>query len=481
VRISKRHPEITAVLPKWERVRVLSEEDEAKYADPLYFIKLPNESATAYDERKPAYLSGFVNIAGSLLRIKGDTIFQKDVKREKLGSMQKAFLDKADGSRQRFPEVMQNEVAPSLAGYGTVFAVMDKPAGIANNRAQEETSGIPYITVLSPFQVVDFEWDKDGELKWFQYLTCEEEPRVPPEDGKPSITKNTETLVTWTRENYIKKTGAKPADSKPNPFGFVPVIIQAQFVDPNKTIGKSSFFATSRYIFSANNLGCASNFEVYKNSSALLAMDVQDLDESDGQRSEVNPDTNQKRVTKERDEIKGILTFQRTPATYIERPSGLIESAAKRAKDYFDLALDNEKSALSVTTAEMPASGVSKAYDFTSINGVLSAFSRALQRVEEQAFRMVGRMSRQENQSFVIAYPQEFDVRTLNEKIEFVKGLIDAKFPSVLGMREAYKSLTPEITENVSEQGKINDEIDKYEIPQEEPTNPKDPSKEGKE
>ena len=456
------HPEITKLLPKWERVRVLSEEDEPKYADPIYFIKLPGETNTNYAERRLTYEIGFVNIAGSLMRIKGDTVYQKDVKREGLSSMQTAFLEKADSSGQKFSEIMQNEVAPCLSGYGTIFAVLDKPKVEAANRAEEEKAGVPYITILSPFQVVDFEWDEDGSLKWFQYTTCDMTTREIDKDGKVVKPKLDETLVTWTKESVIKRKGAKAAETLPNPFGFVPVIIQAQFVDPNKTLGKSSFFATSRYVFAANNLGCASNFEVFNNSSAILAMDVQDLDEPDGQRSETNPDSNLKRLTKERDEVKRVLAFSKTAPTYVERPLELIEAAAKRAQDYFDLAMDNEKSALSVTTAEMPASGVAKAYDFNSINGVLSAFARALQRVEEQVFVMVGKMSAQESASLVIAYPQEFDVRSFNDKLAYVKGLISAQFPSVAGIREAYKSLTPEITEDPKEQKVINTEIDNW-------------------
>lgn len=471
MRISKRHPEIQAVLPKWERTRVLLEEDEGKYADPLYYIQYPRESETDYTKRRSTYLAGFVNIAGSLLRIKGDTVFQKEIRRETLSSMQKAFLEGADGSRQRFGEIVQNEVAPALAGYGTVFAVIDKPATIAVNRAEEEKVGVPYITILSPFQVVDFEWDKEGKLAWFQYTTCETTGRTPPEDGKATVSAARETLVTWTREEYITKTGSQAAVRAPNPFGFVPVIIQPQFVDPNGTLGKSSFFATSRYIFAANNLSCASNYEVFKNSSATLAMDVQDLDE-DIAPPPVDPETNRKKLTKEREEVN-VVTFTKTPPTYLERPLDLIDAAAKRAQDYFDRALDNEKSALSVTTAEMPASGVSKAYDFTSVNGVLSAFAKALQRFEEQTLRMVAEMTGQESTAIII-YPQEFDVRTLNEKVEFIKGLIAAQYPSVTGIREAYKSLTPEITESPETQKAINEELDDYtpEKPEPEPKTP---------
>jgi hypothetical protein len=461
MRITSRHPEIKTVLTKWERARVLIEEDEDKYSEAEYFIRLPKETLTAYKEREPTYMSGFINIAGSLLRIKGDTIYQRDVKREGLSSMQKAFVDRADMSGQKFAEIMQNEVAPALSGYGTVFAVLDKPALEAANRLEEETRGVPYITILSPFQVVDFEWDKDGSLKWFQYTTSDESPREAPDGNGLAAAKYEEKLVTWTRDEYIVRGTKGHPTRTPNPFGFVPVVIQAQFVDPNKTLGKTSFFATSRYIFSANNLSCASNFEVYKGSSSTLLMNVQDLDESDGQTSEVSPDSNLKKIKKERDEAN-VLVYQNSgdkPA-YLEQPLDLIDAAAKRADKYFEMALDNEKSALSVTTAQMPSSGISKAYDFTSVNGVLSACARALQRFEDQAIRMVGRMSGQLSPNLSITYPQDFDIRSYNDKLAFVKGLMDAKFPSVLGMRDAYKSLTPEITENTTAQGKINAEID---------------------
>ncbi len=462
-----KNPEIKKVYPKWERVRVLSEECEEEYANDSYFITLPNESKQGKKDRTPAYLIGFANFAGSLLRIKGDTVYQKQVQRDKLSTMQEAFVKTADRSGQSFQEMMQNEVAPCLSGYGTVFAVIDKPAVETVNAADEEKRGIPYLTVLSPFQVVDFEWGSDGRLLWFQYTITTDDARTP--DAATVRAKDREKIVTWTRDEYIVK-GSGAAEKTPNPFGFVPVVIQAQFVDPDKTIGKSSFFATSRYIFAGNNLACASNYEVFKNSSATLLMDVQDYEEEETQKDARSEDTNLRKLTKQTDEYKNVFLYSKTAPTYLARDLELITSAAARAKAYFDLALENEKSALSVNTAQTAESGVAKAYEFTSINGVLSAFARALQHFEYHALKMVADMTAQQSE-FTVTYPQDFDVRSFDQKLAYMEGLLKVRFPSETGIREAYKSLTPDITENAEKQAAINTEVDGADVKAIEKTN----------
>jgi hypothetical protein len=381
--------------------------------------------------------------------------------RDDLTSMQKAFIDHSDKSGQGFDEMMQNEVAPSLGAYGTVFAVVDKPPVIPVNRADEERVGIPYLTVLSPFQVIDFEWSEDGSLNWFQYAVRKEEPRDPSKARARVNVDDFTEVVTWTRDEFITTKGSKETGRMPNPFGFVPVIVQAQFIDANRTIGKSSFFTSSRYIFAGNNLLHAGNYEIFKQVSALLLMQAQDLTDEESIKP-VDEDTGLKKLEHRVKEQSRILPYQDPKAKpeYIVRNTDVVALAKEGADSYFIRAAENEKSAMSIQAAKQPESGISKAYSFLDVDWVLSEFAKALEGFERQALEIVARMTGSPGHEFTVSYPSEFDVRDFNARVDFVKGLQGINFPSETGIRSAMKAITPEITDDAGEQQAINNEID---------------------
>lgn len=476
--IERYHPEVRAVREKWKRIRVLVEELEEKYPD--FMITLPGESVAAKQERVTAFVASFINFTGYLIRSKPDAVYAKEIQREGMNTFQAEFLKKADRSGQSFEEMLHNEAAPSLAAYGTIFAVIDKPKGIAPNLEVELRSGLPYLAMINPFQVVDFHYGEDGELEWFQYAVDAPADRADPFAAKKAW-KGKSGIATWTRTTFtIKNEGLKTDLVTPfeHNFGFVPVVIQGQHVDPNKTIGKSSFFASSMYLIMGNNLESASNSEVFKNAMATLLMQIQDWDD-DVTEHEKNPDDNLKFLKHQASDQKNVLLYGNPDSKpeYLARDLDLITLAADRGKAYFQRALDNEKSALSVQTAALPQSGVSKAYDFVDVNDTLSSFAAAMERFERRALKLVALMTKGTDACQVV-YPKTFDVRDYNARISFLEGLLKTKYPSQLGMREAYKALTPEITQNEKTAKAIDDEIDKAEATPAEPPpdpNPKPP------
>jgi hypothetical protein len=456
------HPELAAVRKVWDRVRILVEEDEAHYSDEGFMLKLPNETVDARKERIESFKRGFVNFSGFLIRGKGDSVYHKEIQRTDLTTFQTEFEKRADRSGQTLEEILHNETAPALSAYGTVFAVIDKPAEKQENLELELKAGLPYLTMLSPFQVIDFEWGEDGELLWFQYSVDSFEKRAAP--GKKAK-KETQT-VTWTREKYITKVGTRAAEEKENPFKFVPVVIQAQYVDPNKTIGKSSFFSTSNYIIMGNNLESAANNEVFKNAAATILMHQNDFNEDDVQR-ERNPESNLKRLKAQADDVKNVLLYVdgANKPEYLARDLDLIKLAADKGTSYFERAIENEKSALSVNTISMPQSGVAKGYDFIEVSNTLSSFAAAMERFERQSLRIVARIGGEDTSTFQVIYPKNFDTRSLKEKIEYIKGLIDCGYPAELGLKELYKSLTNEITQIEKTQQDIDKQIDAAKLP----------------
>lgn len=462
----KIHPELAKVHPIWKQIKVLKEEDRKGYES--FMIPLPNESAAAKKDRQVTFVKGFINPTGMLLRAKGDAVFKKEIRREKLKPGQEAFIQEADRSKQSLQEMMHNEVAPSLAGYGTVFAVMDKPNVKVETLEQELKDGKPFLTILDPEQVIDFEWAKDGSLEWFQYNVDAPMDRSDPWKPKRAEGwKADKGIATWTKTTFTVRSATQANQffvSLTHSFGFVPVIIQAQFVEPNKTVGASTFFSSSDYLIMGNNLDGASNLEVFKNANSTLTMDVQDWDDDQQPVHIKSAETNLRVLNKQAHDFKNVFLYTKNKPEFMTRDLDLIELAAGRAKRYFDLAIENEKNALSVGNQDKPQSGVAKSMDFIDVNNVLAAAAAALQRFEVQVIRMAGQLLDEVDESSVV-YPQNFDTRSFNERLEYIKGLIEAKYPSQLGMKEAYKSLTPEISPVEATQAEINKEIDAQHAP----------------
>lgn len=477
----KKHPELEEVEDAWERIEVLIDEDEDDYNQADFMLKFPNESKKRYDERKEAFTMGFINKAGQLIRAKGDSVYKKEIIRTNLTPSQEKFNQACDKSGQSFQELMHNEVAPVLAAYGTVFAVLDKTKEPLVNREQELTKGIPYITILENDQLIDFEWGDDGELLWVAYLVDAPIDRTDPAKPKNPWGTNKTGIAIWDRNQFVIKNNALNKDLQapiPNQFGFVPVVIQAQYVKPNHTIGRSTFFSGSRYILMGNNLKAAANNEVFKGASSTLLMNIQDYgEESSGGSIEhpVNPETNLKAIHKQTHDQENIMLYV-DPANkpeYLSKDLELIEIASKQSDAYFELAAENEKTSIDQQAQSLtaPESGVSKGYDFESINKMLTAFGNALNHFENQAFRMVAKMNGENPEKQNIQYPDDYDVKDYNDRVNFVKNLKAAGYTFKAGLREAYKALTSEITSSKETQEKINAEIDAdpMEPPQPEP------------
>ena len=73
---------------------------------------------------------------------------------------------------------------------------------------------------------------------------------------------------------------------------------------------------------------------------------------------------------------------------------------------------------------------------------------------------MVARANGEDDRASGAQYPDDYDVKDYNDRVNFVKNLKAAGYTFKTGLREAYKALTPEITASKEKRQEINDEID---------------------
>lgn len=449
-----------AIQDDWTRVKILVEGDKSKYLSPDFFLPLPNEKYVSRISRGAHFKKGFINPTQSLIHTKSDFISKKGVNREsKIDALIK-FMAKADQYGQTLGEFMKSQASPNLAAYGTVFAVVDKPRQVFDNKEQELKSGLPYLTILDPLDVVNWSWAKDGSLQWFRYKAPPVVDDTNPFEIPVAVEKD---FITWTKNKYFRHTASgEQKDSIDHNWGIVPVAIQASFIiDSNRTLGRSSFFDSSDYLIMGNTNLSIANQEIFKYGSALLLMSQMDLGDGNIVKDR-DPNTNLRKLAHETMEASDVMPIQdlQNAPRYLTKDIQIIDKAKAQAEFYFDLAVENEKSAKSVQNADKAQSGIAKGFDFADLDAVLATHAGHCEDLEKKILSIVSIIMKA-NQDFTVQYPRTFDTKGFAEKIAEIKELIAAKFPSKKGMAEAYKSLTPEISTNEETQSEINQEIEK--------------------
>lgn len=455
-----KHPEAKAMAGYWERVRILLEEDEDCYPDAKFFPRLPNEKEADWKKRMIVFVLGFCNPSQSLVSTKADYIFKKSPDRKTGSADLTAFIAKADRSGQSLNDFMKNLASPILQGYGTLFGVVDKPRVLAVNRLQELSQGMPYLCILQPQQVLTWAWGQDGALVLFRYWQAanvtQDNPFEPIADGGREY-------VTWTRTEYFRhnKKGER-VDYLLHNFGVVPVAIQAAFlVDASKTLGKSSFFSTSRQIMMGNNHLSVANFEIAKYGSVLL-IDQQDIEANTPRPREDGTNLPVMTQATADGSIMRVQDMAKPPA-YLVKDIKVVETANIQAQWYFQRAADTEATGQEPMPLSgpqgNPESGISKAYDFKDTDANLSAHAQDLQEWEIQVLAIVCAMLGVKT-DYSVVYPTSFDSEGFLQKIERIAALQKIGYGSKTGMKAAARRLTSELSTDKAEQKKIDDEVD---------------------
>jgi len=456
--LQNKHVELKNVEKIYQRIAILQTEDEEKYADPEFFVPLPNERASAVNRRKKQFKMGFINPTHDLITAKGDMIFKKSVIRKTDNEIALSFIEGADKSGRSLDEIMHNEVSSSLAAFGTVFAVVDKPNTEYISLAEEQNNGTPYMYLIDPLSVMDFEWNEEGELLWFRYKADKCVPRINPFDSKPNVIKG---YVTWTQNHYLfhNEKGTK-LDEIQHGFGVCPVVIQSLTLDPNTTIGRSTFFTSSQYIVNANNMISIANNEIGKAASAILLLSVRDLNETSIDRDDNVEDGGVSMTTKTADteDIMAIVDIKDAKPEYLLKNLDVVGLAQTSADKYFDLACDNEKSTVDVKNLN-PQSGVSKGYDFQEIDAMLANHAECLESFEKQLAAIIGAQQGTNESAYLVQYPRTFDVRSFSDKMTQLKDLLAIGYPSATAILTSQQALIPDITRDPDTMELINTEL----------------------
>jgi len=462
--LQHKHVELKAVQGAWENINILVNKIKEQYDNDEFMFDLPNEKASTREKRKKHFKKGFQNYTQRLISTKAEYIYRKEVRRDFTDKVLNEFILKADNDGQSLTEFMKNQALITFASYGTTFCVVDKPRNQYNNLKAEMESGICYLNVLEPLAVLDFQYDRNGQLMWFRYKVGSDTTR----DAFSSPEKRTDNYITWDRMAWYKhdKNG-KLIDTFNHNLGIVPVAIQSDFVaNSSKTIGGSTFFDSSDYIIMGNNLLNIGNNEMFKFGASLLVGAIQDFNNS--RVSLDKDDENQlDKLTKEFAEHSDMILVDdvsKNMPQYLTKDLDAIDKSIELAYKYFDLAIENEKSRRAVTQNVTQAqSGVAKAYDADEEGAMLASMAQNMEFLETQILDIVKTWHGIKEDSKP-QYERAFDVRSFNEKMNEIKSMLGIDFPSEVAKKELYKSIIADITNDQSKIKEISAEVDAHDF-----------------
>lgn len=457
-------------MSRYNRIRALMDNDESEFESEEFCLKFPNEPPNARDVRKRLFKTSFKNITNDLLSATKDAIFHEGIRLEFKGKEADPLYAWSKNVTRGGDDIdlltyIQDVVVYGLRGYGHVWTVIDKPNYEAVNFQDELEKGQPYIANIWPGNVVNYEII-NGDLQWFAYKCKHLSPWLDP-TSPPEITSPREQLRIWTKTEYIIIDNGEITVRFPHKYGFVPVVYQSFILpsDDNSILGVTPFFTSSNMIIFANNLQSVADLELIKHGNSVLLV-------------------NEEGITPNNTEIDGeggSHTKLVDPTGYNkyiytgEKPEYLIKNlesvplANKQAEKYFMAAIQNERTMQSIIHKRdtVRESGETKQYDAEPARVALRATAMDCEAYVKKLLNMVAVMLGRENlkNSFICEFPERYILtKTLGEKFDEIQKMITTRYPSVTGMKELYKSLTPDIAHNDTVRNTINDEIEAADI-----------------
>lgn len=474
------HPDIVKRLAKYNRCRMLVDDDEDTILSDEkhdFVFKLPHESASQYAERKQIFVNGIINPSIELITAPGNTIYRstptEDI--EPGHELLSEFATNAvlgESNPTSLMQWMQEQACPQFRQYGTVWAVLDQPAVQATSLLDRIDRRVyPYVCKLLPWQVLYWQFGRDGDLLWFAYKVVVEPEWLDPSQDKPKTDIQVRIL---DRQSMTIHHGDNSVEVLPHGFGFVPVVWQSSFIqDPAQMVGDCSFFVTSKLIISAANYLTCGNMELLKLSTPTLLMHQAAL----GQHN-IDTDTKGNVRVKKVDE-NGLLIWDGDVApAYLARELELVEVSRQRYQLYMDEAIENEKNAKSVRRkgvdgSDVQQSGIETAFERDPIEANIASTAGDCQALHTKILTMahmiiegVSKAPKPDDLPFTVQYEKHYDIKSFENRLEAVKVMTNdiSGYPSETGKREIYKSLTPGITEDPDIAKTINEEIDNADL-----------------
>lgn len=440
------HPEYERMVPQWSFFLDAYEGGGAFTGKPAYLFSHARETAEdrAFRLRRVVYY----NYCRSIIDIYVSYIYRREIVRESDHPLFKRFLRDIDLRGSDMNSFMATQVAPMAQVLGVVFVVVDMPPAPKGLRTayEEQSLGIrPYARLLLPFNLVDWELDREGEFVWAKVREIVPSGRGP-FDERGGLRWR---YRIWTRRrwflldedgNFLNPNGS---DGEPHPVGAVPIARiynERSFI--NALAGVSALQDIAPICQRIYNLSSLLDEFLYKQCFSFLAwpgdVDIERLSTSNI--ASLDPETR-------------LLPTYITPPT---DPARFIESQIEKSiKEIYRLARIRY-----AVVETHPESGIARAIEFHDTNNILAKKARNLEDGEYQILRLMFAWLG-EDVDFRVVYPKEFSVRAADEEIREVVRVMELDLSRSLNARLAKRLIRRILpTLNAEEERRIDGEID---------------------
>ena len=387
------------------------------------------ESTQSIDfRRKIAY---YLNYTGPILNASVDPIFKDEIKREYSKSVLfDEFIEDVDRQGTSLQEfIEQNAIAAKL--YGVMYIVVDNVSEFGSSLAETLANrSMPYLTAVEPKNVANYEFDDNGKLKLFTYMSY-----LKNADGTIKVHYHTWTPTEWK----ITDSDNKIVGQGEHNIGRIPVVQwfgraarKRDILPPPEYL---SIAKTNAHVY---NLCSLLSQILYNQTFSILTMPVDNNGLSD--------------VTIGTDNLLAYPAEAGKAPSFIAPDKGPAEVLMAQIDK-----LINEMYRMSgidsVIGVQQAKSGVAKQWDFERTNQNLAAFAVRCENAEYDIIELYKLWSG-DNIKFTCEYPKDFKVNDVTESLNQAQQAKDLDFKSDTFDNEILKKVIDAYMPNLEKETK---------------------------
>ena len=380
-------------------------------SDGNYLVKHTRESQKLYDSRKSRAF--FINYCQAIIDTYKSHLNKKEPIVEVKSDNWEDFTKDVNRKNDSYVE-FRHDIQVMAMVLGHTFVLVDKPNFEAETKAEEIEKGLPFFVHVPPWAVLDWAVDDFGKLYW---VKIKELDRSVEPDAFKELSQGTTTprgkvvFKYWFRDRWEKfnSEGVK-IDDGVNPLGEVPLVI---------VLNRKSSVSSMTGISALNDIAFI-NKRVYNLSSLIdefAYMTAFPMIKNPVQ-------MNQKGETVKRTGSEVLFNFPDTarhPPDWMSPPTEPMKFLSEQINDSI-----HEMHRLARVEAgfdlrkRQNESGISKSFDWLSTSAVLSEKAGNFEEAEESIIRLWLKWQDEETKEFDVAYPDSFDIKTLEKDLDDV-------------------------------------------------------------
>jgi len=396
--------------------------------------------------------SYFLNYCRTIINIYKNHISRKGVDRTPTPAKDPDIVEfrlDADGGGTNLNDFLLEQVLPLNQIYGWQAVLVDMPLGDLTNKteADRKAAGMkPFAKIIPPFNLVDWQVT-DNKFDW---VKIESFDLVKFDDPKEEQEKKQDrTFTVWTKTHWERfNDNGKSLKRQEHKLGIVPVIVafnERSFIY-EWPIGLSAINDISDLNREIYNMSSLLQEFLYKQCFPQMVLD----EESIGKIIELG---NSNAIPMNKDMF--------TPA-YLSPPvdpAKFINDVIQRLiQEIYRQALVRDTS-VEIGQAE---SGISKAFDFHDSQQNIARKSQNMEMFEieltQLAMKWLGKDVKADELG--VKWPQEFDIKTINEEIMDAIEIFKSDLGSITLNRQIAKTLVPKLVQDDNLIKTIGDELD---------------------